>query len=172
MQVCSINPTRRRQSNQTMRKIHKHIHQIPMPNGISIRVIPTLHPLIITIPTSHIMTDQQSRPHRQTLLCGIWSNTLCATPRFVKRVVKWVKIRPGLEFFEGFDWIRDWWRGSGGIKWGWSWGGSAHFGGEEDRCNACVYYGVDGFEGDEGLAVYIGAKWDLHWSWVSWLQRL
>lgn len=50
MPMSSISPAGRRQCHQIMRKVNKYINQIPMPNCIRIRVRPTLHKFIISIP--------------------------------------------------------------------------------------------------------------------------
>ena len=89
MLMSSISPTRRRQSNQTMREIHKHINQVPMPNPVRIRITPPLNPLIIRIPSRHIMAHQNPRPSRQLTITLSNFNR-----RLIERKMKRIKVRP------------------------------------------------------------------------------
>ena len=115
MAMSSVSPARRRESNQTVRKVHKHIDQMPMPNGISIRVGPTLHPLVIQVPPSHVMAHKQPSPirHRRPMICN-------GNRSYVKRVVKGLEVGARLKLLEGSDWVRNGDRGFLGIE-GWGW---------------------------------------------------
>lgn len=103
-----------------MRKVDEDIDQIPMPYGITIWVSPSLDPLIIAIPTSHVMAHKQSGPIGQRRRPRLESNR-----GFVKRVVEGLEVGPGFELFEGFDRVRDWNVGSGRVEWRRVWRGGS-----------------------------------------------
>lgn len=65
MSMCSISPARRRKSHQIMREVNENVDQVPMPNGVGVGIGPTLHKPIISVPSRHIMADQNPRPPRQ-----------------------------------------------------------------------------------------------------------
>lgn len=113
MSMSSVGPTRRRQSDQIMRKIDKNIHQVPVPDGIWISICPTLDPLIIHITTLHVMTHQNPRPIRR-------NQTILESNRGpVKRVVEGVKVDTGFKVLEGLDRVGD---GNGRLWWVERWG--------------------------------------------------
>lgn len=86
--MSRVGPTRRRESNEIMREVDENIHQIPMGQIKRLGIGPTLDPLIVSIPTSHIMADKQSRPVGQRL------PRLKRNRSLVKWVMKGLKIGP------------------------------------------------------------------------------
>lgn len=157
--MSRVNPTRRRESNEIMREVNKNVHQIPMRQIKRLGIGPTLDPLIISIPTSHIMADKQPRPIGQR-------PRLKRNRSSVKWVVKGLKVGPWFELLQGFDrvrygngrfsWIKCCGIGSRGLKL-WFWADFGHFGEEETK--EVAEFLVNEFEKvlqrHQGLTVYI-----------------
>lgn len=158
MPMSSISPAGRRQCHQIMRKVNKYINQIPMPNCIRIRVRPTLHKFIISIPSLHVMANQNPRPLRQSSASAAGRQL---HRRLIERVMKRFKVGTRLQFLERFERVRNWnrrlrrinrWRVGGG-GWGVIGDGVFHYCGEEetDVFQGGEGFGMVGFEvGDEG----------------------
>lgn len=93
MRVSSIRPARRRQSNETMREVNKHINQIPMPNRIRTSIWSSLHKPIIGVPSGHIMTNQNPRSLRHGGRRKVHRGE-------VEGEVKWIEESAGFEVLE------------------------------------------------------------------------
>lgn len=161
--MSRVGPTRRRESNEIMREVDENIHQIPMGQIKRLGIGPTLDPLIVSIPTSHIMADKQSRPVGQRL------PRLKRNRSLVKWVMKGLKIGPWFELFKRFDRVRYWYgrlRGIEGCGIGsrglelWIWADFGHFGEEEweEVVDFLVNESEKVLHRHQDLGAFVGAK--------------
>lgn len=106
MLMARIRPARRRNRHQIVRKVHENVHQVPMPDRISSRVIAALDPSIVDVAPHHVVAHQDPAAVRQ---CGCGGRE--GDGGLVEGIVEGFEVGAGLEVGDVGDWVGDWGRG-------------------------------------------------------------
>lgn len=100
MSVSSVGPARRRKSDEKVREVDKNIHQVPVPDRETFVVSASLYPLVVNVPSFHVVTDKKPGTVRQGTDVLLSERDGGA----VKREVKGVEVRPRSQVLKSFDW--------------------------------------------------------------------
>lgn len=99
MSVSSVGPARRRKSDERVSEVDKNVHQVPVPDRETFVVSTPLYPLVVNVPSFHVVTNKKPGSVRQ--------GTDVLSERdggAIKGEVKGVEVRPRSQVLECFDW--------------------------------------------------------------------